>query len=234
MASVMALISAASASIRATSARRAATWLSVRLKFAHAGWQREWYGVWLPPSRARSRSGVAQGGERVEVAGEERFRVFPDLEAGIGNQRAQLAFAQVGPGISVGELGLRCRVLSFLNTPYFDDVRQTRPEISAPGFELVATDDSGTVLGAMDVTVDSDLATIDTVAVHPDHQHQGHGRALLAEAQTRARALSLNTLDAWTSLTACAGIEAWDSPRATTTCTSTPTTTPSPGNRTEP
>ncbi|MGW9135405.1 GNAT family N-acetyltransferase [Streptomyces sp. NPDC055681] len=89
-------------------------------------------------------------------------------------------------------------MLSFLNTPYFDDVRQTRPEISAPGLELVATDDSGTVLGAMDVTVDRDLATIDTVAVHHDHQHQGQGRALLAEAQTRARALSLNTLDAWT------------------------------------
>ncbi|MFD5124136.1 GNAT family N-acetyltransferase [Streptomyces sp. NPDC058385] len=93
---------------------------------------------------------------------------------------------------------LRCRVLSFLNTPYFDDVLQTKPEIPAPGFELVATDDSGTVLGAMDVMVDGGLATIDTVAVHPDHQHQGHGRALLAEAQARARALGLDTLDAWT------------------------------------
>ncbi|AYC35884.1 GNAT family N-acetyltransferase [Streptomyces griseorubiginosus] len=93
---------------------------------------------------------------------------------------------------------LRCRVLSFLNTPYFDDVRQTKPEIPGLGFELVATDDSGAVLGVMDVTVDDDLATIDTVAVHPDHQHQGHGRALLAEAQARARALGLTTLDAWT------------------------------------
>ncbi|MFB8273460.1 GNAT family N-acetyltransferase [Streptomyces sp. NPDC055955] len=93
---------------------------------------------------------------------------------------------------------LRCRVLSFLNTPYFDDVLQTKPEIPAPGFELVATGDSGTVLGAMDVTVDGGLATIDTVAVHPDHQHQGHGRALLTEAQARARFLGLDTLDAWT------------------------------------
>ncbi|MFB8273476.1 GNAT family N-acetyltransferase [Streptomyces sp. NPDC055955] len=54
-----------------------------------------------------------------------------------------------------------------------------RPEIPAPGFELVAG-----------------LATIDTVAVHPDHQHQGHGRALLAEAQARARVLGLVALDA--------------------------------------
>ncbi|GAA3886190.1 GNAT family N-acetyltransferase [Streptomyces sedi] len=93
---------------------------------------------------------------------------------------------------------LRCRVLSFLDTPYFDDVDQTKPQIPPPGFELVATDDSGAVLGAMDVTVDDGLATIDTVAVHPDHQHRGHGRALLAEARARARALGLNALDAWT------------------------------------
>jgi ribosomal protein S18 acetylase RimI-like enzyme len=89
-------------------------------------------------------------------------------------------------------------VLAFLNTPYFDDVRQTKPEIPAPGFELIATADSGTVLGIIDVTVDGGLATIDTVAVHPDHQHQGHGRLLLTEAQARARALGLDTLDAWT------------------------------------
>ncbi|MFG2662303.1 GNAT family N-acetyltransferase [Streptomyces sp. NPDC048425] len=31
----------------------------------------------------------------------------------------------------------------------------------------------------------------------PDHQHQGHGRALLAEAEARARTLRLVTLDAW-------------------------------------
>ncbi|WP_030409992.1 GNAT family N-acetyltransferase [Streptomyces sp. NRRL S-1448] len=96
------------------------------------------------------------------------------------------------------ESWLRCRVLSFLHTPYFDDVRQAKPAIPTPGFELVAIGDSGTVLGIMDVTVDEDLATIDTVAVHPDHQHLGHGRALLTEARSRARALGLATLDAWT------------------------------------
>lgn len=47
-----------SASIRATSVRGALIWLSVRLMFAHAGWQREWSGVLRPPSRARSRSGL--------------------------------------------------------------------------------------------------------------------------------------------------------------------------------
>ncbi|MFB7715763.1 GNAT family N-acetyltransferase [Streptomyces sp. NPDC056105] len=93
---------------------------------------------------------------------------------------------------------LPCRVLSFLNTPYFDDVRQTKPQIPAPGFELVATADSETVLAIMDVTVDGNVATIDTVAVHPGHQRHGHCRALLTEAQARTRALGLVTLDAWT------------------------------------
>ncbi|MCX4751336.1 GNAT family N-acetyltransferase [Kitasatospora sp. NBC_01287] len=93
---------------------------------------------------------------------------------------------------------LRCRVLSFLSTAYFDDVLTAKPVVPAPGFELVAADDSGAVIGILDVTVEGDLATIDTVAVHPDHQHRGIGRALLAEARTRAGALGLPTLDAWT------------------------------------
>ena len=95
---------------------------------------------------------------------------------------------------------LRCRVLSFLNTAYFDNVERAKPVIPAPGFELIAVDDHGTVLGIMDVAVEAadGLATIDTVAVHPDHQHRGIGRGLLASALDRIRTLGVPTLDAWT------------------------------------
>ena len=93
---------------------------------------------------------------------------------------------------------LRCRVLSFLATAYFDDVHQRKPSVPAPGFSLVAVDPQNTVIGIIDVTVTADLATIDTVAVHPDHQHQGIGRALLTHTCTRLRALGVPTLDAWT------------------------------------
>ncbi|MFC4057591.1 GNAT family N-acetyltransferase [Planomonospora corallina] len=93
---------------------------------------------------------------------------------------------------------LRCRVLSFLGTAYFDDVMKSKPVIPAPGFQLVATGTGGDVTGIMDVTVDVDLATIDTVAVHPDHQHQGIGRALLSETRTRLGLLGVPVLDAWT------------------------------------
>lgn len=93
---------------------------------------------------------------------------------------------------------LHCRVLAQLDTAYFDDVARAKPELEGPGFELVAVDGSDVVVGLMDVTVEEDVATIDTVAVHPDHQHRGIGRALLALAEERARALGATRLDAWT------------------------------------
>ncbi|TDC75650.1 GNAT family N-acetyltransferase [Streptomyces hainanensis] len=93
---------------------------------------------------------------------------------------------------------LRCRVLSFLGTAYFDNVLRTKPAIPEPGLELVAVGEEGAVVGLLDVTVEGDAATIDNVAVHPDHQARGIGAALLAEARARLRALGVTTLDAWT------------------------------------
>jgi ribosomal protein S18 acetylase RimI-like enzyme len=93
---------------------------------------------------------------------------------------------------------LRCRVLAFLDTSYYDSVERTKPLIPAPGFELIAVDANRAVAAIMDVAVDGELATIETVAVHPDHQRRGLARALLAEASARAAAASASTLDAWT------------------------------------
>lgn len=106
---------------------------------------------------------------------------------------------------------LRCRVLAQLDTAYFDDVATAKPEIPAPGFELVAVDgddgdDGGDgggggadiVIGILDVTVEDDEATIDHVSVHPDHHRRGIGRALLALAEERARTLGAVSLSAFT------------------------------------
>jgi GNAT superfamily N-acetyltransferase len=93
---------------------------------------------------------------------------------------------------------LRCRVLSFLGTAYFDDVVTTRSAIPGPGFGLVAIEPDGTVIGIMDVSVEGQLATIETAAVHPDHQHRGIGRDLLARAGRRVRELGVPILEAWT------------------------------------
>ncbi|MFJ6676629.1 GNAT family N-acetyltransferase [Actinosynnema sp. NPDC091369] len=95
---------------------------------------------------------------------------------------------------------LRCRVLAFLGTAFYDDVVQAKPRV--PGVELVAVD-GGLVVGILDLAVAVEpaaveTATIETIAVHPDHQHRGIGGALLSRARARARALGATTLDAWT------------------------------------
>lgn len=91
---------------------------------------------------------------------------------------------------------LRCRVLSFLKTAYFDDVATAKPAV-ANGAELVAEIDRELV-GILDVAVEKELATIETVAVHPDHQRAGVGTALLGQAVVRAASLGARRLDAWT------------------------------------
>jgi ribosomal protein S18 acetylase RimI-like enzyme len=57
--------------------------------------------------------------------------------------------------------------------------------------------EAGTV-GFLDLSVDGALATIETIGVHPDHQHRGIGTKLFELACTRAAALGATTIDAWT------------------------------------
>ena len=65
------------------------------------------------------------------------------------------------------------------------------------GAELVA-EDCGAIVGVLDLSAEGRLATIDTIAVHPDHQWRGIGTVLLAQACERAQALGATTIDAWT------------------------------------
>jgi ribosomal protein S18 acetylase RimI-like enzyme len=93
---------------------------------------------------------------------------------------------------------LRCRAPAFLDTSYFDAVERSKPAIPAPGFELVATSPDGELIGVLDITVEADAATIDTIAVHPDHRSRGVARTLLQEGLEHLRTLDVATLDAWT------------------------------------
>lgn len=106
----------------------------------------------------------------------------------------------VRPYEPADEVGwLRCRVLSFLATAYFDDVATAKPRYEEASVELVAVDDDGVVVGVVDLTLPDDpagAATVETVAVHPDHQGRGVGTALLAAVVARAAGR-------------CAEVEAW-------------------------
>lgn len=92
---------------------------------------------------------------------------------------------------------LRCRVLAFLDTAYYDDVWTAKPRLPSPGFELVTVHGT-TVVGILDVDIDGPDATIDTVAVHPDHQRHGLGTAMLQHARDRCRGVGATTLETWT------------------------------------
>ncbi len=103
---------------------------------------------------------------------------------------------------------LRCRVLSFLDTSYYDDVMREKEIYQYPSIELVAIKD-GIVVGLLDVEYEEEPNTICTahetlgamiwnLAVHPDYRRKGIGTALLKETQKRLQENQITYLEAWT------------------------------------
>ncbi|GAA4155603.1 GNAT family N-acetyltransferase [Gryllotalpicola daejeonensis] len=91
---------------------------------------------------------------------------------------------------------LRCRLLSFFNTSYFDDVWTARPMSDDLAVALVAVQDDA-LIGLIDVTVEASAATIDSIAVLPDASRRGIGTGLL-DAALAALPPGIATVDAWT------------------------------------
>jgi ribosomal protein S18 acetylase RimI-like enzyme len=110
-----------------------------------------------------------------------------------------------------------CRVLSFLDTAYFDDVRRSKERYARPSIELVAERDEA-IVGLIDVECEEEPGTVCEerpglggmiwhLAVHPAHQRQGIATAMLQEARQRACASGIERLEAWTRDDA--GTRAW-------------------------
>lgn len=101
-----------------------------------------------------------------------------------------------------------CRVLSFLDSAFFDDVRQVKEHYEHPAIELVA-ERAGEIVGLIDVECEEVPGTVCAdrpglagmiwhLAVHPDHQRQGVATDLLREAERLARARRIVRFEAWT------------------------------------
>ncbi|WYP27546.1 GNAT family N-acetyltransferase [Alkalihalobacillus sp. FSL W8-0930] len=106
------------------------------------------------------------------------------------------------------ESWLRCRVLAFLDTAYFDNVLKEKEIYENPSIELVAVRDNQ-VVGLIDVEYEVKEKTVCSrgdglggmiwhIAVHPDYRRLGIGNQLLAEAEKLALEKNFNRLEAWT------------------------------------
>lgn len=92
---------------------------------------------------------------------------------------------------------LRCRLLSFFESSYYDDVHTSKTVFSHPAVELVAHDRDGLLVGVLDIEIADDAATIDVIAVMPEGQGRGVATALL-EAALPVLPRTVTTLDART------------------------------------
>ena len=103
---------------------------------------------------------------------------------------------------------LQCRVLSFLDTAYFDNVLQEKETYDYPSIELVA-ESEGRIVGLLDIEYEEKAGRVCSndeilsgmiwhLAVHPDFQNQGIASSLLHEAKNRLEKLNIYRLEAWT------------------------------------
>ena len=102
---------------------------------------------------------------------------------------------------------VRCRVLSYLDTAYYDDVHREKERFENPSIELVAIEEDQ-VVGLIDIEYDTEDDKVCSeegaggmiwhLAVHPDFQGQGIGKALMENAVEEAIKLDLEFLEAWT------------------------------------
>jgi len=100
---------------------------------------------------------------------------------------------------------LRCRLLAFFDSAFFDAVEREKERYEKPAIELVAEVD-GEIVGLLDLECESNgLARrpgaggmIWHLATDPEWQRRGIASELLAEAERRARAYDVVRLEAWT------------------------------------
>ncbi|KGA98401.1 GNAT family acetyltransferase [Alkalihalobacillus alcalophilus ATCC 27647 = CGMCC 1.3604] len=103
---------------------------------------------------------------------------------------------------------IRCRVLAFLDTAYFDNVLKEKETYENPAIELVSIVDNQ-IVGLLDIEYELKRKTICSkstglggmiwhIAVHPDFRRKGIASKLLHEAEIIAQRKGLHYFEAWT------------------------------------
>jgi ribosomal protein S18 acetylase RimI-like enzyme len=117
--------------------------------------------------------------------------------------------AAIRPFVEGDERGwLECRVLSFLDSAYFDAVEREKQRYDRPSVELVAEAD-GRIVGLIDVECEEEPGTVCWdrpglggmiwhLGVIPELRRQGIATQLLAAAEEAVRERGIVRLEAWT------------------------------------
>jgi len=103
---------------------------------------------------------------------------------------------------------LKCRLVSFHDSAYYDDVYTKKPIFDNPSLELVAEID-GKIIGALDLEKDNkdgsicycksgSGAMVWTIAVLPDYRRFGIASQLILKAIDWARSKDIDFIEAWT------------------------------------
>jgi ribosomal protein S18 acetylase RimI-like enzyme len=103
---------------------------------------------------------------------------------------------------------VRCRVISFLDTAYYDNVYQKKERYENPSIELVAEMD-GKIVGLLDLEYDNEKGdvcykseeiggVIWHLAVHPDYRRNKIADKMLEIAVEKAKEQNCKIIQAWT------------------------------------
>ena len=103
---------------------------------------------------------------------------------------------------------LRCRVISFLDSAYYDDVQREKEKYENPAVELVAEAD-GKIVGLIDVEYEKKVGdaayktkelagVIWHIAVLPEYRNQGIAGKLLEHAIQILKQKNIKIIQAWT------------------------------------
>ncbi|MEE4561445.1 GNAT family N-acetyltransferase [Paenibacillus polymyxa] len=106
------------------------------------------------------------------------------------------------------ESWLRCRILAFLNTAYYDNVLRAKETYDSPSIELVAIEHNQ-IVGLLDIEYEINERTVCSrgeglgsmiwhVAVHPDYRRKGIASQLLCSAEKIVKSKGINRIEAWT------------------------------------